>query len=201
MTLSVQFMTMAAMAVMGIWIGLSVDTYGRFFYRGGRRRWNPVQIAGDLLFWFVQGLLVFFVLLSINEGDVRIYIFLALFCGYAAYKSLFQNLYRSLLEGIISTIRYILRLVKKTAVLFFLRPVQLLAKLVYTVLKMVIQGIIALLLFVWTILWVPLRWLFRLILPAVFLQWMENFFARIAGIPKSMKKLIDRMIAWFWPDK
>ncbi|HEX6923159.1 MAG TPA: spore cortex biosynthesis protein YabQ, partial [Bacillales bacterium] len=75
MNLSVQFMTMAAMAVMGLWIGISVDTYGRFFYRGGRRRWNVMQITGDLVFWLVQGLLVFFVLLNVNEGDVRIYVF------------------------------------------------------------------------------------------------------------------------------
>lgn len=197
MNLSVQFTTMAAMAVMGIWIGLSVDTYGRFFYRGGRRRWNPLQIAGDLLFWVVQGLLVFLVLLNINEGDVRIYIFLALLCGYAAYKSLFQSFYRSLLEGLINVVRFLSRAVNRTVVLFFLRPVQLLAKLVYTVVKIVLQGIFALLLFAWTIFWVPLRWLLRLVLPQSFFDWMKKTSLQAAGIWQNIKKIKDKVKSWF----
>lgn len=197
MNLSVQFLTMAAMAVMGIWIGLSVDTYGRLFYRGGRRRWNPLQIAGDLLFWVVQGLLVFLVLLEVNEGDVRIYIFLSLFCGYAAYKSLFQSIYRRLLEGGISVVRFLVRMLKRTFLLFLFRPVQLLGKLVYTVVKIVLQGLVALLLFIWTVFWVPFRWILRLILPKSFFEAMKKISERAEGIWENIKKIKDRVKSWF----
>jgi spore cortex biosynthesis protein YabQ len=188
---------MAAMAVMGVWIGVSVDTYGRFFYRGKQGRWNALQIAGDLLFWLMQGLLVFYVLLNINDGDVRIYIFLALLCGYAAYRSLFQTLYRSLLEGIIRTVRFLFRMLKKTIALFFIRPVQLLAKFVYTVIKLIVTAILAVLLFAWKVVWIPLKWLLRLVLPDALFVWVKKFFAKVAGIYESMKKIKDKLISWF----
>ncbi|HEU5138524.1 MAG TPA: spore cortex biosynthesis protein YabQ [Bacillales bacterium] len=197
MNLSVQFMTMAAMTVMGLWIGISVDTYGRFFYRGGRRRWNAVQIAGDLLFWLMQGLLVFLVLLNINEGDVRIYIFLALLCGYAAYKGLFQSLYRRLLEGIIQSVLYLLQTFRKFIVFCFIRPIQLFWQVVYTVGKMILQGVLALLLFVWTIVWVPLRWLFQLVLPDAFFEWVKKILRKVAGIFEGVKKIKDKLKSLF----
>ncbi|HEX7065149.1 MAG TPA: spore cortex biosynthesis protein YabQ [Bacillales bacterium] len=197
MNLSVQFMTMAAMTVMGLWIGISVDTYGRFFYRGGRRRWNALQIVGDLLFWLIQGLLVFLVLLNINEGDVRIYIFLALLCGYAAYRGLFQSLYRRLLEGIIQSVLYLFQTFRKIIVLFFIRPIQLFLQLVYTVGKVVLQGVLALLLFVWTIIWVPLKWLVQLILPEAFFDWVKKISGKAAGILESVKKIKDKLKSWF----
>lgn len=197
MTLSVQFTTMAAMAAMGVWIGLSVDTYGRFFYRGKQGRWNAFQIAGDLLFWLIQGLLVFYVLLNINDGDVRIYIFLALLCGYAAYRSLFQSFYRSFLEALIRTVRFLFRVLKKTVVLFFIRPVQLLAKFVYTIIKFAIGAIAGILLFAGKIVWVPLRWLFRLLLPEAFFTGLKKLFAKAAGIYENVKKSIYKIISWF----
>jgi spore cortex biosynthesis protein YabQ len=196
MNLSVQFMTMAAMAVMGLWIGISVDTYGRFFYRSGRRRWNIVQIAGDLVFWLLQGLLVFYVLLNVNQGDVRIYIFLALLCGYAAYKSLFQSLYLRGLEGIIKTVRFFFGLLKKIATVIFVRPVQLLWRIMYTVTIWFVHSALAILLFFWKIVAAPLKWLVRLIVPEAVLKMIRNFFSRIAGIRRYMKKITNKVKAW-----
>ena len=198
MNLSVQFMTMAAMAVMGIWVGVSVDTYGRFFYRGGRRRWNPVQITGDLLFWTIQGLLVFLVLLYVNEGDVRIYTFLSLLCGYAAYRSLFQTFYLSSLDSVIKSAVYLIRLVKKFITFVFIKPVQLLLKFVYTISKLFISVLLSALVLIWSILYVPAKWLFGLLLPDVFLSGMKKNLMKAAGFRTMLKNIKDKAKSWFF---
>ncbi len=95
MTLTVQFYTMLAMVGMGLWLGAAVDTYRRFMHAYAR----PILLFFcDILFWIVQGLFVFYVLLSVNEGTIRFYVFLALLCGFAMYRALFQNLYLQLLN-------------------------------------------------------------------------------------------------------
>ena len=74
MTLSVQFYTIVSMILMGVWLGVAVDTYGRFMHPN---RWSILLFLSDILFWIVQSLLVFFVLLQVNEGEIRFYIFIA----------------------------------------------------------------------------------------------------------------------------
>lgn len=99
MSLHVQFTTLLAMIGTGIVIGASFDTYVHIFHRSERHR-LIVWIA-DILFWIVQALYVFYTLLLVNNGQIRLYIFLAILCGYAAYQALFQNMYVRLLQQII----------------------------------------------------------------------------------------------------
>lgn len=204
MTLSVQFFTMTAMAVMGLWIGVSVDTYGRFFYRGPRRRWNLAQIAGDLVFWLTQGLLVFLVLLYVNHGNVRIYIFLALLCGYAAYRSLFQSFYRRMLEFCIQVVLSTARLLRKVFLYFLLRPVLWLLKLAWFFGKIILKVIFTILFYAWMIIWVPLKWLAGLVLPASVqhnLKKVPAFFKKHAGLLKNIKNLKSKLKTWFGKKK
>ena len=92
MTLTVQFYTMIAMVAMGVWLGVAMDTYSRFFHPSkSKSLW---LYANDVVFWLLQGLLIFYVLYVVNEGELRLYVFLALLCGYAAYRALLQPLYR-----------------------------------------------------------------------------------------------------------
>ncbi|HET7629481.1 MAG TPA: spore cortex biosynthesis protein YabQ [Bacillales bacterium] len=197
MNLSVQFLTMAAMVGMGLWIGVSVDTYGRFFYRSGRRRWHPVQMAGDVLFWLLQGMLVFYVLLHVNHGNVRIYIFLALLCGYAAYKGLFESLYMQFLNGLIRVVRGFIRILKKIGWLLFVRPVHLLWQFVYTLVKWLLRGVLAALFVGWTVVSTPVIWVGRLVVPDAALQGAKNFFGNLAGVFQQMKKVTRTIIQWF----
>lgn len=98
MTLTVQFYAMIAMIVMGIWLGIAVDTYGRFMHPN---RWTWLLFLCDIFFWIVQGLFIFYVLLQVNEGELRVYIFVALLCGFAAYRALIQSFYLHILEKLI----------------------------------------------------------------------------------------------------
>ena len=76
----------------GQFLGAALDTYNRFLKRSERKPW--IVFIHDVLFWVIQGLLIFYVLFLVNEGEFRFYLFLALFCGFAAYQALFQKLYR-----------------------------------------------------------------------------------------------------------
>ncbi|MCA0170812.1 spore cortex biosynthesis protein YabQ [Bacillus sp. RAR_GA_16] len=110
MTLSVQFYTMVAMVAMGVWLGIAMDTYSRFLHPN--RKKNVWLYANDVIFWLLQGLLIFYVLYLVNEGAIRFYVFLAILCGYSAYRALFQPLYRRLLERIILVILATSRMIR-----------------------------------------------------------------------------------------
>ncbi len=99
MTLSVQLYTIFSMIGMGVYLGAALDTYHRFLKRHRRKRIST--ILWDILFWFSNSLLFFWVLLNVNKAELRIYIFFAILCGYATYQSLLRLLYLKVLEGII----------------------------------------------------------------------------------------------------
>ncbi|KQL51644.1 MULTISPECIES: spore cortex biosynthesis protein YabQ [Bacillaceae] len=99
MTLTVQFLSMLSMAAMGVWLGAALDTYHRFI---GKKHSFDIQTAvADFCFWTVQALLVFYILYQVNFGEVRIFVFIALMLGFAAYQAMFKRLYNKVLTGII----------------------------------------------------------------------------------------------------
>lgn len=107
MALTVQFYTILSMAAMGLWLGAAIDTYGRFRLR--RHSFDIKTTLLDILFWVIQACIVFFILFKSNLGEVRIYVFLALLCGYAGYQALFKGLYNQLLEAFIKLLQAIFR--------------------------------------------------------------------------------------------
>ena len=127
MSLTIQLYTMLSMIGMGAWIGASLDTYQRFLKRQERKRW--LVFIHDILFWIVQALSVFYVLLLVNEAELRIYVFLALLCGFAAYQSLLKALYMKLLNFLIyifmQTTYFFVRIIQ----LLMIKPVIIIAQL------------------------------------------------------------------------
>lgn len=164
MSLTVQLYTMLSMAAMGIYIGAAIDTYGRFSKK--RRSFHWLVACNDLLFWLIQALVVFYVLLQSNNGEIRFYIFLALVCGYAAYQALFRQFYRTLLERFIQMVIQLYRLVVRLICLIFIKPVKYLLKLLYSLCMMIVTGCLAILLFILRLVGTPLRWVCTL-----FLNW------------------------------
>jgi spore cortex biosynthesis protein YabQ len=132
MTLAVQFETMLAMVLMGVWIGMAVDTYGRFIHE--KRKWHWLHFINDLLFWLVQALLVFYVLLHVNQAEIRFYIFIALLCGYAAYRALFEKMYKKLLEWLVSVVVSFIRFFLRAFRLLILMPIKWLFMLISSIL-------------------------------------------------------------------
>ena len=205
MSLTTQFYTMLAMVGMGGWLGAALDTYGRFLKRPLRARW--VVFINDLLFWLVQGLILFYLLLLVNEGELRIYIFLAVLCGYAAYQSLLKKIYLQLLELFIQTSLTIYRLFIRAGQLMIVKPIvgtiQLLTTIILGTVNILWKLIKWGFKFLWSlvkILLSPVTFLFRLLWRLV-PRSVENFLIenirRLAGFFGKFKNITNKIKTWW----
>lgn len=204
MTLSTQFLTMLAMIGMGSLFGASLDTHNRFLKRSKRKSW--IVFINDILFWLFQGLSIFYVLFSVNMGELRFYIFLALLCGFAAYQSLFKKTYLKVLERVITITISVYVFFVKAFRLLIIRPLQFLAATVLSLLIMAGRGLYALvkwllavLLWVLKLLWKPVQLLFLLfwkLLPKKFKKSVEKLYNKLAGFINLVKNYSLLPIKW-----
>jgi spore cortex biosynthesis protein YabQ len=192
MTLTVQFQTMLSMVLMGIWIGMAVDTYSRFIHE--KRKWHWLHFINDLLFWLVQALLVFYVLLHVNHAEIRFYIFIALICGYAAYRALFDRIYKRLLEwmvkAVVSLFRFVYRLIHSLIVM----PIKWLIMLITAILLYLFNILRKILMVILMILFSPFKWmghfLWRFIPKQKWYNLKEKYL-NLAGFLKSAKNKVS----------
>jgi spore cortex biosynthesis protein YabQ len=205
MSLTTQFYTMLAMVCMGGWIGAALDTYGRFLKRPLRARW--VVFINDFMFWVVQGLILFYLLLLVNEGELRIYIFLAVLCGYAAYQSLLKKIYLRILERLIQTSLSIYRFMLKVGHVLIVKPIVGLVQLVIVILLGTLN-------FLWRltkwafqflysfvkILLAPVRLLIRILwkfTPLSIRNFLTINISKLAGYVKKTKNITNRLRSWW----
>ncbi|WP_226530432.1 spore cortex biosynthesis protein YabQ [Metabacillus niabensis] len=205
MSLTTQFYTMLAMVGMGSWIGVALDTYGRFLKRPLRARW--VVFINDFMFWVVQGLILFYLLLLVNEGELRIYIFLALLCGYAAYQGLLKQIYLKLLEYFIQTSIRLYNIIKKIGQVLLVQPIRALiqliivivlgiVKVIWTLLKWAFQFVYSLV----KILLAPVKWVGRLLwrlVPLQIRQFITRILYKLAGYQNKIKNTFNKLKLWW----
>ncbi|MGM0838761.1 MAG: spore cortex biosynthesis protein YabQ [Bacillota bacterium] len=209
MSLTTQLYTMLAMIGVGTYLGAAIDTYGRFMKRDKRARW--IVFLHDLLFWLLQGLVTFYVLLLVNEGELRFYILIALVCGYAAYQSLFRYLYLSLLESLIRLTISVYRFMEKLVKMLIVKPIQLLVQAIIFILVGLFRAVYSLgrflLLLVWKIIklcTLPFKWLGMLgwkLLPKAWRKYLQSLFKKFAGffsLVKNRKHSIMNRVRNFW---
>jgi spore cortex biosynthesis protein YabQ len=192
MTLTVQFETMLAMLFMGIWIGMAVDTYGRFIHE--KRKWHWLHFINDLLFWLVQALLVFYVLLHVNHAEIRFYIFIALLCGYAAYRALFETVYKKMLEWAVSVVVALVRFIVRVFNVVVVMPIKWLVWLITGILLYVLKLLQKIVFLLFKVIFSPFRWLGRLVWRFIPKQKWYNLkekYSKLAGFLKSMKNRIS----------
>ncbi|WP_017754930.1 spore cortex biosynthesis protein YabQ [Calidifontibacillus oryziterrae] len=192
MSLTVQFNTMIAMVVMGGWLGVALDTYGRFLKRPERTSF--ILFVNDILFWLVQALLFFYILFLVNEGELRFYIILAILCGYAAYQSLFKGIYLKLLEFFIQTSIRIYQLVYRLIVLLFVRPVKIILQYSFVALLFIANVILRILKFLLKIIAAPIKWFFLLLWRRILPQNLKIFLINKAGFFITKKNTIVRWL-------
>ncbi|MGA9290315.1 MAG: spore cortex biosynthesis protein YabQ [Anaerobacillus sp.] len=187
MTLTVQFYTMIAMVAMGVWLGIAMDTYSRFLHPGkSKSLW---LYANDVVFWLLQGLLIFYVLYGVNEGELRFYVFLALLCGYAAYRSLFQPLYRRVLERMIIMITGLIHFVRNLFIYLVYRPVRFILKVLLSLCMIVVSIGTTIFWFIVKLFWVPIKWLLLLIWKLM-PRSIREALIKVAGIADTIKNYI-----------
>ncbi|GGJ75665.1 spore cortex biosynthesis protein YabQ [Anoxybacillus voinovskiensis] len=197
MSLTTQLETMLAMIGMGGWLGIALDTYNRFLKRSKRSRF--IVFFHDLFFWMLQALFIFYVLLLTNDGELRVYIFLALLCGYAAYQSLFRHMYLKLLETMIRCCIALYRFFLRTCYYVIVQPLRLLLQLfLWTALLIwrVVLFFIRILFRCIVFFLLPFRalgkWLWSMI-PWKWREPVEKFLRVLAGF---IQKAKNRMLRW-----
>ncbi|MCM3218059.1 spore cortex biosynthesis protein YabQ [Niallia taxi] len=202
MTLSTQFMTMLAMVGMGLFFGISLDTYQFFLKRAERKR--IIVFFHDLLFWILQGLLMFYVLFLVNQGEIRIYLILALLLGFAAYQALLKSIYLSFLKLIISVSVRFYQLTVKLVVNLIYKPIKTLLLFLVSVVIFLLKGLMALvngvirvLRFILKVILLPLKWLLSLIwliLPKKVKLNVDKYSGKLAGYYTMIKKYVKDWI-------
>ncbi|MEQ2529016.1 spore cortex biosynthesis protein YabQ [Robertmurraya yapensis] len=203
MTLSTQFLTMIAMIGMGSYFGAALDTYNRFLQRSKRQSW--LVFINDILFWFLQGLSIFYVLFLVNKGELRFYIFLALLCGFAAYQSLLKRGYLRLLEIVISMVISIYRFFVKAFHLLIYKPIYSIVLAIISLIIMLGKGLYALvkwickvLLSVIRVFLKPFGWLMILLwnlLPKKIKKMLEKLYNKFAGFFQKTKNIIIKLLS------
>lgn len=178
---------MIAMIVMGGWLGAALDTYGRFLKRPKRASW--VLFINDILFWIVQALLFFYVLLHVNEGQLRFYIILAVLCGYAAYQSLFKNLYLKVLDFMIKASVWTYMFFYRLVIILIVRPIKMLIQFIIATTLFLGRLLLKVLKIILIVLYTPIKWICQILWRFV-PQKFKIFFRRIAGFLIRKKNII-----------
>lgn len=164
MTLHVQLITMLTMIAGGVYLGFAFETYRRLTHR--LRKNLLLLYVLELGFWFIQTAVLFYILFKVNEGELRIYVFLACLLGYSMYIVIFQKGYQKVLEGSIRLVKAIFKQVFAVVQTMFIQPVWALLSFLFKVVNGVIISIIRLLSY-------PFRWLLQCVkwlLPDIFLK-------------------------------
>ncbi|MDM5186530.1 spore cortex biosynthesis protein YabQ [Bacillus sp. DX4.1] len=205
MSLTVQLYTMLSMIGMGAWIGAALDTYQRFLKRTERKRW--LVFIHDILFWIVQALFVFYVLLLVNEAELRIYVFVALLCGFAAYQSLLKSLYMRILNLIIHVFLRMIQFFIQIVQLLVIKPVIIMTQLIIAFILFLFRillsignvlwkFLIGILLFIWKVFFWPVRFL-TLLIWKLLPNRVKLFIKRHEGFLQHTKKL-KKYISLVW---
>lgn len=202
MTLTTQFYTLLAMIGMGSFYGAALDTYNRFLKRSKRKRW--IVFIHDVLFWVIQGLLIFYVLFLVNEGEFRFYLFLALLCGFSAYQALFKNLYKTSLEMFITIVINIFEFFVKMIKILILLPIKWVIATAFSIIKWLIKvlfyllkWVIRLLFTILRVILMPFGWIFKKmwnIMPSAVTKKVGKFYNKLTGIFMKCKNVIKTFI-------
>ncbi|MGM9986997.1 MAG: spore cortex biosynthesis protein YabQ [Bacillaceae bacterium] len=188
MSLTTQFYAMLALVGMGTVIGISFDTYNRFLRRP--KRWNFIVFGLDILFWIVQALASFFVMMKVNSGELRFYLYLALLLGYATYQALFKQLYIKVLEWIILSIVRVYRFSIRIGHFIFIKPIILLVTVVIAILTYIIKVCIRILQFIFTLI-MKILFVFGKLIWFFVPKKLKNYLQKYKGIFSKVKNNLN----------
>ncbi|HEY8530526.1 MAG TPA: spore cortex biosynthesis protein YabQ [Paenibacillaceae bacterium] len=120
MSTALQWTALGAVAACGAGAGLMFD-----LYRTATSRYAPLRRlipALDVLFGILSAVLVFRVLLAVNHGQLRMYVFLGLAAGLAAYFALLSPAFLRVASGLFAFAEGTMRALRRLAELGVLRP-------------------------------------------------------------------------------
>jgi spore cortex biosynthesis protein YabQ len=120
-TLHIQFVTLFMMFGSGLVLGTLFDTCRVLFAKLKPPRWLLPFV--DMFYWSIATVLVFYMLMVSNEGQVRVFVFLGIGIGICFYFALLSD---GVIWILLLLIRFLIasyRFAKKMVELFLIRPV------------------------------------------------------------------------------
>ncbi|GGD28105.1 spore cortex biosynthesis protein YabQ [Pontibacillus salipaludis] len=187
MSLDTQFFTMVIMFSSGVYLGMVMDTFKRF-----EPLWKSnliMRYSFEILFWILQGLVLFYFLFLANQGELRLYIVLAVVCGYAAYQALFRTTYKKVLERLIKIISGLIRFFTRVVTVFIVRPIRFIVITVTKLILLLWTTLLAIILFLLKILLYPFQLIGRItwkLMP----KNVKKYLLDVAGFYSKMKNII-----------
>lgn len=126
-----QWLTMAAMLLSGLGMGMVFDGY-RVVSNELKfpRWWLPVL---DVIYWMAAALVVFRVLYASNNGEVRAYVFIGLAIGIVIYYFVLSRMVIVIVKWIIGAVRKLISILVKCVEILVIKPILLLYKLVLVI--------------------------------------------------------------------
>lgn len=124
-----QLYSFAVFILVGFLIGLLFD-----MFRISRKTFKTSDIVTnieDVAFWLITGLFILFSIFKFNNGDIRIYIIIAIFIGITIYILIFSKIVINILVKIITFIKRIFSYIIK----IFLYPLNLILKIFKILIK------------------------------------------------------------------
>lgn len=181
MTIEIQFASFFSMIVTGFYLGCMFDTNERIARAiKGHLIFNFIC---QFIFWLIQSVLIFYGLVRVNGGQVRLYFVIAIILGYWLYFFWFRRVYQLILEKIIWLIQAVFLTFLKIANLLLIKPVKFVFQAFLTVVNLAIMIVMKLLSFLLLI----LSWLFR----PIFLIIPKNMRKYLVSLPQLYSKIID----------
>ncbi|QGH32657.1 spore cortex biosynthesis protein YabQ [Gracilibacillus salitolerans] len=183
MTLSTQFITIITMVVSGVYLGASYHTFKRL-----ERLWTSSilwKYVLEMLFWLIQAAILYFVLFLVNEGILRLYIFLAVLCGYAMFKSLFEQAFGRIVDTLIRIVLHIYRFIYRIVEIFVVKPIVFIVSLVVVCITKVFTGLYSLLLLLLKVVGWPIKVIVSILSPLLpknakkYLHLFYRFYSKI----------------------
>lgn len=139
----------------GIYLGFITETFRR-----ASINWRNNVYATyifEIGFWVTQTFILFFVLYKVNDGELRVYVFLACLLGFSIYVVLFKTIYKRLLEFMIKVIKVIVKGVIQTIDVLIIQPIKWIVHAAVIVLLYVLNVCLKLLLFILKVLFYPIK--------------------------------------------
>lgn len=190
MTLHVQLLTMITMICGGFYIGIAYDTFQRF-----SSYWKRISILSytlEIAFWLIQTFILFFVLVQVNNGQLRIYVFAACLLGVSLYHFFIANTYRKILNWVVRLLTTLLRWIWY----IIMKPLALIIHILRTIMIYLVKLLYGILRFCLRLIWFPIYWFLRLLyhcLP----QKIQNYLHTLAGFYCIIENKCRTWLIWF----
>ncbi|WP_139492584.1 spore cortex biosynthesis protein YabQ [Brevibacillus dissolubilis] len=185
MSIVVQIQTVAYMLLCGTLMGMGFDTYHVFKNKGRFPLW--VVFILDLAFWLSSVGLVFYVLVSVNNGVVRFPIFLGMLIGAWFYFLLGSKKYIQFLNTMIKFSIWLYQTILRIIDILIVKPIQFIFQMIW----MLLVFLFSILVHIGTFIWRIISFIF-----APFARWGRNLWNGLtklwAGFIHRLQKLFTR---------